>query len=85
MSVKPLHSGPILPLAIMAIFAVMIPVISATNNARNTQAVNAMRLKLPTNEPVYRGPEVEMPAESTMPKQTPRATAYPSGKMPVMY
>lgn len=50
-SIKPIHSGPMLPLAIMAMFAVMIPVISIANSKQKVEPTNAMVLQVPEDDP----------------------------------
>ncbi len=50
-SIKPIHSGPMLPLAIMALFAIMIPVISIANSNQKVEQTNAMMMRVPGNTP----------------------------------
>lgn len=51
-SQKPLHSGPMLPLAIMALFALMIPFFSIVNSHKSVERTNAMYVPTATPEPV---------------------------------
>ena len=74
---EPLHKGPIFPLALMAIFAVMVPLYSMTANRKTFTESNAMRLTVPTNEPRYLGPTDSYPTMSPTPKVSPT----PAGKM----
>lgn len=74
---KPLHHGPVLPLALAAMFALMIPVFWAANTTKEIRSSNAMRLTLPTNEPYYNADE-----NPTRPTPTPKAVKTPR---PVSY
>lgn len=60
------HS-PLLPLALMAMFALMIPMYVVVSSHKTSTQANAMRLKLPTNEPHY---EADYPMGSTSPMPT---------------
>ncbi len=71
--IQPLHSGPMMPLAIMAVFALMVPIIVVANTNQQVKTSNAMRLTVPTNEPTYRD-QVTYPTTSPR-AATPKATS----------
>lgn len=64
-SSKPLHSGPMLPLALMALFAIMIPVISIANSNQKVERTSAMNLKYQKPTPT---PENVIPTIEPSPK-----------------
>lgn len=53
MATQKLHEGPVLPLAIMAMFALMVPVFFIANRNQQIKQTNAapIRFTVPTNEP----------------------------------
>ena len=71
---RPIQSGPMMPLAIMAVLALVIPVIWAANSTSSlkTSSAKAPVMTVPTNEP-------KVLLKSPTPK------VYPSGKMPLSY
>lgn len=71
---EPLHKGPILSLAIMAMLALAIPFYAMTKDNVSVKESNAMRLRLPTNEPRYEGGSVPYPTVSPRSSATPRPT-----------
>jgi hypothetical protein len=78
---QPLHHGPILPLAIMAMFALMIPTASMLNRVQEAREANAMRLTLPTNEPVYEAVELTVePTQSPTPTNSPKPLKNPKSQ-----
>ncbi len=64
----------LLPLALMALFALMIPIISIANSHQKVQDTNAM-MRIPGNTPAPVMIKDGMP--SATPKVTPRATVKP--------
>lgn len=82
--IQPLHQGPIMPLAIMAVFALMIPILFIANNNKEVQTSNAMRMTVPTNEPRYVDPGMnanmtptpKATTKTMSPKATPRGMMY---------
>lgn len=75
---RPLHQGPVLPLAIMVMFALMIPMVSMVNRPQNVSDVSAKKVTVPTNEPVYMGDEVPFP--SPTPTNSPKPRVNPSNR-----
>lgn len=48
---KPLHKGPIMPLAIMAMFALMIPIFTIANRNNALNSASAARMRVPRKTP----------------------------------
>ncbi len=69
--IKPLHHGPMMPLAIMAVFALMVPILVVSNNTNEIKRSNAMRMRVPTNEPTY---QLTNEDPTATPMMTPKAT-----------
>ena len=70
------HKGSLLPLALMAFFALMIPFYTMTRNANSLKESHAMRLTVPTNEPHYEMNDINTVRPSIKPNATPKPMKY---------